>query len=124
MSMENVKLLFDSLVNNENLQKQLKDLRHKKNEEMINEIIKLGEKQGIQFTREEFYEYIAKATRQSQNEDDLSDEELQGVAGGLSGWIATSVVTCPSSMLMKVIYQGDYTCIADKDVVIPGIPGL
>ena len=126
MSVENVKLLFRKLENNEDLQNQLKDLHHKKNEEMIKEIIVLGEKQGIPFTKEEFDAYLTEAIKQSHDGDELSDEELQSVAGGLSGWLVSSatVILCASSMILKGVYSGDYHCEADNDVEIPGIPGL
>jgi len=122
MAVENVKLLLEKVAGDESLQEQLKNLHSEMNEEVIKEIIKIGEKQGLRFTEEDFYTYITEAVRQAQNEGELSDEELENVAGG-SKWVGYSMVTfgvlCGIAAVTSAIYKAkfgnSYVCVIERE---------
>ncbi len=78
---ENMKAFLDAISNNEDLKEKVDEINEKEEEELkghIAEYISLAKETGITLTEEDF---------RQDNRTELSDDELQAVAGGINCFI-------------------------------------
>lgn len=75
MSQENVQQFYDMVSNNSEMQERLKTAGSKEN--FFNMAVQLGQENGYTFTSQEVESFL-----NQRNQSELSDRELESVAGG------------------------------------------
>lgn len=79
MSTENLKLFFDKVREDDKLQEKLVKLSDENREELVNKMIEVGAERGYEFSRKDMKQF---ATEQMVESGELSEEEMEAVAGG------------------------------------------
>ena len=94
MSKESLKQFLTKLSQDESLQASLNQAPDQ--ESYINLAVQLGEQEGYSFTVEELEEELANFTQTVPNEGELSEQELEAIAGGRR---PISVHRCPGTSI-------------------------
>lgn len=94
MSQENVRLFFTKVKEINELQEQLKSLQQTAGGDLLSQAVNLGAEHGYEFTEEEMRDELQQISISTVEEGELSDEQLEAVAGG----------GCPYCMTTKGSY--------------------
>jgi len=84
MSKENIKLFAARLSGDEELQQRMKELIGEGSRDMRAGIVHLARERGFAFTEDEMEEFAREQAAANVNDGELSDSQLEAVAGG--GW--------------------------------------
>jgi predicted ribosomally synthesized peptide with nif11-like leader len=95
MSIENARAFYEKVKGDQSLQQKIGQLAKEKPAEMEAIIVKVAEGNGFQFTLKEMRDFMEELTKNAPNSGELSDAELEAVAGGLDklDWIGGSLMT-------------------------------
>jgi predicted ribosomally synthesized peptide with nif11-like leader len=115
--MEQIKSFIEKVNNDKGLQDKMKALAEKK--AASSEVAALAKENGFTFSAADFDVLIQDASKRAVASDELSEEQLAAVAGGISdsgSWALTSIFTFGIGCAIRAI--GSAT---DGDVNCPGI---
>jgi predicted ribosomally synthesized peptide with nif11-like leader len=85
MSIENARAFYEKVKGDQSLQQKIGELAKETPAETEAIIIKVAGKNGFSFTLEEMKAVMKELTKNAPNHGELSDAELEAVAGGVKG---------------------------------------
>lgn len=83
MSKESVKLFFEQVEKDEQLQERLIKVQTENQEKVQASIVKLGKETGCDFSREELQQVSEQVVTSIKQNGELDDEQLEAVSGGI-----------------------------------------
>lgn len=91
MSKENVKLFFEKIQTDEEMQKKLKNIYKEDSEDVQAKIVKLGTEAGYPFNEADVREVVDETNNRILQSEELDDTQLETVVGGkTAAWSALS----------------------------------
>jgi predicted ribosomally synthesized peptide with nif11-like leader len=108
MSIENAKAFYEKVSADDGLRQKIGQLAKENPKGIEAAIIKTAEENGFVFTEEEMKAFIDEKAKIINSNGELSDNELEAVAGGGKGdWILTSISTlgimCAASAMQTYV---------------------
>ena len=107
MATDNIRIFFQRVVDDATLQEQIKALAGQDAAQAEAAVMKLAAEQGLPFTAEELQAFAAEEAKAATQWEDLSDSDLEQVAGGeLRDMIALSVFAVGIGCLFSLAVDG------------------
>lgn len=82
MAKENVKLFFEEVEKDAELQAKFNEITEKYNQSILNRLIEMGKEEGFEFTNEDLEAFNKEVILKILEEDELSEDALESIAGG------------------------------------------
>lgn len=93
MATDNIRIFLQRVAEDATLQEQIKAVAGQDAAQAEEAVMKLAAEQGLPFTAEELQAFATEEARAANERGDLSDSELEQVAGGGTGkWILLTVL--------------------------------
>ena len=106
MSMENARRFYEKVSADKGLQQKIGELIKKDPKKIGAVIIKTAKENGFEFTEAEMKAYIAEKAKTVKPNQELSDSQLESVAGGgKTDWVVESIASVGASCAASATFR-------------------